>query len=1055
LEEGKKVYDAIMDGAMQITQPAFVSMLCICVAFVPMFALQGVAGFLFAPMAMSVVFAMIASFLLSRTLVPTLALYLLKPHTPQGDAAHERDPHLMARIQRKFEHAFEAMREKYRNLLALTMAHRRVFVFGFLGAVAVSLLLFPLLGEDFFPSVDSGQITLHARTQSGTRIEDTAQAFARIQRVVRQVIPGREISTIVDNIGLNQSPINQIYSNSGIVGLQDGDIFIALNPDHHPTADYVRTLRERLPREFPDVTFSFPPPDITSQILNFGAPAPLDIQVSGVDPVKTEAFAKRLLQGLRHISGVADPRLQQSSSYPQLNFTADRGRMAQTGLTERDVTNALATALAGTSTSAPNFWLSPNGVSYPMVAQTPEYRMDTLPELQNLPVTPANGGASQILGGLGNFGRGQTAAVVTHYNIQPTVDIYATTQGRDMGAVAADVQKLIDDNNKFLPRGSTVALRGQVTTMKTAFTGLFFGLLAAVVPIYLLIVVNFQSWGDPFAIITGLPAALAGIVWILFTTGTTLSVPALTGAIMCMGVATANSILVIAFARERLTHHGDAVLAAVEAGVTRFRPVLMTAGAMIIGMLPMALGLGEGGEQNAPLGRAVIGGLLCATCATLLFVPVVFSILHDRKRRRKPPSQKTRPLASPIRELEKRMPDKNPDASPTTTGHREPTREEMLRHEAPPGLQRWGLIAIVVLAVIAVAGIAWRLYERHVTRSWTDDQVVQTVQVIRVPPTGRGAVLSLPGQLQAFTNAPIYAQVSGYVQKWFIDIGATVKQGQLLAQIDPRPYQAALDQAKGSLARDSATLANAKLDLQRYQVLAAQNAISNQQLATQRATVDADAGVVQTDRAAVDNAAINLAYTRIIAPFDGTVTSRNIDIGNLVTAGTPTATPLFTVADQKRLRVYVNVPQNYSAAIRPGTTVAFTVPDYPGRDFQASLVASAGAMVQSTNTMLVQFGTDNSDGLLKPGSYANVKLPLPEGANGIHLPATALIFRDSGMMVAVVTRDNKIAMKPVTIQRDMGASVDLAAGVLLPTDRIVDNPPDSLQAGDTVQVAGK
>jgi CzcA family heavy metal efflux pump len=630
LEQGANVYDAIMEGARQIATPAFVSTMCICIAFVPMFTLQGVAGFLFVPMALSVVYAMIASFILSRTLVPTMALYLLKPHTPEDDSAHASDPHMLARLQRKFERGFEIMRENYRNLLALVMVHRRIFVFGFLGAVAVSLLLFPLLGEDFFPAVDAGQITLHTRTKSGTRIEDTAQIVARIEREVRKVIPPDDVDTIVDNIGLNQSPINQIYSNSGIVGLQDSDLFISLKNGHRSTAGYVRTLREILPRKFPDVTFSFPPPDITSQILNYGAPAPLDVQISGVNAKATEAFAERMLRGMRQISGIADPRIQQSNTYPQLNFLADRSRMAQTGLTEHDVTSALSTALAGTSTSAPNFWLSPNGVSYPMVAQTPEYRTDSLPALQNLPVTPAGGGAQQVLGGLGSFDRSQTAEVVSHYNILPEVDIYATTQGRDLGAVSKDVQKLIDDNSRFLPRGMTATLHGQVVTMNTAFMGLFYGLLAAVVLIYLMIVVNFQSWTDPFVIVTALPAALAGIAWMLFATGTTLSVPALTGAIMCMGVATANSILVIAFARERLNHHGDAVMAAVEAGATRFRPVLMTAGAMVIGMLPMALGMGEGGEQNAPLGRAVIGGLICATCATLLFVPVVFSILHDR-----------------------------------------------------------------------------------------------------------------------------------------------------------------------------------------------------------------------------------------------------------------------------------------------------------------------------------------------------------------------------------------------------------------------------------------
>jgi CzcA family heavy metal efflux pump len=647
LEHGKQVYDAIMDGARQITQPAFVSLLCICVAFVPMFSLQGVAGFLFVPMAMAVVFAMIASFILSRTLVPTLALYLLRLHAEEHAALGNN---MFARLQKRFEKGFADMRESYRNLLALAMTNRRHFVFGFLGAVTASMLLVPFLGQDFFPSVDSGQITLHARTPAGTRVEDTTQIVANIEHEIHRVIPRSELTTIVDNVGLNQSPTNMIYNNTGTVSLQDADLFITLNRNHGPSADYVRTLRERLPRIFPAVTFSFPPPDITSQILNFGAPAPLDVQVTGTNLEAAEAFAQRILREIRKVPGLVDARMQQSSSQPQLQVDADRSRMAQLGLTERDVTNALATSLAGTSQTAPNFWLNPkNGVSYFMTAQTPEYKLDSLEALQNLPVTGSTGSSAQVLGGLSSISRSQSRTVVTHYNIMPTIDLFATNQDRDMGAVAKDVQKIIDANTKYLPRGATVNLRGQVVTMNTAFSGLFYGLLAAVVLIYLLIVVNFQSWTDPFVIITALPAALAGIVWTLFTTGTTLSVPALTGAIMCMGVATANSILVISFARERLAVHGDAVLAAVEAGFARFRPVCMTALAMIIGMSPLALGLGEGGEQNAPLGRAVIGGLVFATGATLLFVPVVFSIIHGRhaaRRRKMGPAPRTPPAPS-------------------------------------------------------------------------------------------------------------------------------------------------------------------------------------------------------------------------------------------------------------------------------------------------------------------------------------------------------------------------------------------------------------------------
>ena len=642
LEHGKTVKTAIMDGARQIVQPAFVSLLCICIVFVPMFALEGIAGYLFTPMAMSVVFAMIASFILSRTLVPTLSLYLLKPHAhamhnvAAADRALHRAQgrHMLARLQGRFETGFEDFRETYRNLLALALSRRRPFVIGFLALVAVSFVLVPFLGSNFFPSIDTGQITLHVRTPAGTRIEDTTRIFGRVEDQIRRTIPPKEMGPIVDNIGQPFSSINLIYNNTGLIGEQDGDIFLSLNEGHHPTADYVRRLRAELPRLFPGSTFSFPPADIVSQILNFGTPAPIDVQVSVSNTSAPAAvvFARQLLPQLRAIPGIADTRIQQSNSYPQLHFNADRMRMAQFGFAEKDVTGALATALAGTGQTAPNFWLNPvTGVSYSIVTQTPEYRLDTMAALQNLPVTPANGGTTQVLGALGKLKRETIPSVVTHYDVQPTFDIYATTQDRDLGGVAADVRRVMAANQSKLPRGATLTLRGQVVTMETAFSGLFFGLAGAIVLIYLLIVVNFQSWLDPFVIITALPAALAGIIWTLFATGTTLSVPALTGAIMCMGVATANSILVVSFARERLAATGDAMRAAVEAGFTRFRPVLMTALAMIIGMAPMALGLGEGGEQNAPLGRAVIGGLIFATCATLMFVPVVFSIVHGRK----------------------------------------------------------------------------------------------------------------------------------------------------------------------------------------------------------------------------------------------------------------------------------------------------------------------------------------------------------------------------------------------------------------------------------------
>jgi len=636
LEQGKDVRTAILDGAQQIVTPAFVSLLCICIVFVPMFMLQGVAGFLFVPMAKAVVFAMIASFVLSRTLVPTMAAYLLRPHHPADgnqDRPAPRNP--VARFQRRFEARFSRIREGYRGLLGQALEHRRVFVTGFLVVVVLSFGLAPFLGENFFPSVDSGQISLHARPPVGTRLEDASAEFGRIEQHIRQVIPRDELVSIVDNLGLPTSAVNTVYNNSGVIGYQDGDVYVTLKPHHRPTAEYVKILREQLPKQFPGTTFSFLPADIISQILNFGSPAPIDLQVSGKNAAENQAYAARMLRDIRGIPGVADARIQQSLVSPQLKVDVDRTRMTQLGLTEQDVSTSVGAMLAGTSQSAPTYFLDPKtGVSYPIVAQTPQQELSTIADLANVPVTGSGAGAVQPLGGLGNVTRASAAAVVSHYDIQPVIDIYATTQGRDLGGVARDIGKVMKAHAKEAPKGSTVTLRGQVVTMNTAFSGLMFGLVAAVALIYLLIVVNFQSWTDPFVIVTALPAALAGIVWTLFATGTTLSVPALTGAIMCMGVATANSILVVSFARERLEITGDPVVAALEAGFTRFRPVLMTALAMIIGMAPMALGLGEGGEQNAPLGRAVIGGLVWATFATLLFVPVIFAIAHGRKAAR-------------------------------------------------------------------------------------------------------------------------------------------------------------------------------------------------------------------------------------------------------------------------------------------------------------------------------------------------------------------------------------------------------------------------------------
>ena len=636
LEQGKEVEEAILDGARQIVTPAFVSLLCICIVFVPMFFLEGVSRFLFVPMAIAVMLSMTFSFILSRTLVPTMANFLLKKHLPHTDmhglaSALPSTNNPFKLFQRSFEAKFERFRDMYLEALKTAMATRKKFVVVFMAIILLSFGLIPFIGSNFFPSVDGGQILIHARLPVGTRVEESAKRFSAIEDGIRKVIPTSEIGTLVDNIGLPPSSINLTYNNTGVVGTQDGDIQIALRQGHKPTADYVRELRLKLPIEFPDVVFSFPPADIVSQILNFGAPAPIDIQIRGNDLPANFVYANGLLKKLKRIPGLADIRIQQSQKSPVFEVNMDRSQAQELGLTAKDVTNSMVVNLAGSSQVSPTYWLNPaNGVSYPIVMQTPQYNLNSLSSLSNISVTGSGNNSAQLLGGLAQFNRTNANASISQYDIQTMVQINATPQDRDLGSITADIRKVIEESSVDLPKGTKVVLLGQVKTMEKAFTGLLYGLLGAIVLIYFLIVVNFQSWRDPLVIISALPAALAGIVWMLFATRTTLSVPALTGAIMCMGVATANSVLVISFAREKLDELNDSVAAALEAGFVRFRPVLMTALAMVIGMLPMALGLGEGGEQNAPLGRAVIGGLIFATVATLMFVPVVFSMVHPK-----------------------------------------------------------------------------------------------------------------------------------------------------------------------------------------------------------------------------------------------------------------------------------------------------------------------------------------------------------------------------------------------------------------------------------------
>jgi len=634
LHLGKPLHDAIIVGAGEIGVPAFVATLCICIVFVPMFFLSGVARFLFVPLAEAVVFAMAASYILSRTLVPTLVMLLMGSHG-QVDSAKES---LLQRLYRAFDNRFERVRHGYTLVLSSLLAHRRRFALAFLGFCLLSCLLYPFLGRDFFPNVDGGQIRLHMRMPTGTRIEETARAADEVERVIRTLIPASELETILDNLGVPNSGINLSYSNAGTIGTLDGEILMALKEGHRPTEELVSMLRAELPRRFPGIEFFFQPADIVTQILNFGLPAAIDVQFTGPNMEANARLAAELTKQIRQIPGAVDAHVHQRLDGPSLDLRMDRTRLQQFGLSASNVGQNLLIALAGSSQTQPAFWLNPNnGVVYNIAVQSPQYQVDSLDALLNIPVSPgANASTTppQLLGNLVDVHAGRQMAVASRYNISPAIDVYVSVQGTDLASVAGQVSALVEQIKPKLARGSQVVIRGQVETMQSSFTGLGVGLAMAIVLVYLLVVVNFQSWIDAAIIIAALPAALAGIAWMLFITGTTLSVPALTGAIMTMGVATANSILIVAFARQRREEGATPLAAALEAGSTRIRPVLMTALAMIIGMIPMALGLGEGAEQNAPLGRAVIGGLMLATVSTLFFVPVVFAGVHQRLARR-------------------------------------------------------------------------------------------------------------------------------------------------------------------------------------------------------------------------------------------------------------------------------------------------------------------------------------------------------------------------------------------------------------------------------------
>jgi multidrug efflux pump subunit AcrB len=651
LEAGAEKREAILKASGEIAVPTLVSTLSICIVFIPMFLLSGVARYLFVPLAEAVVFAMLASYFFSRTLIPTLAMYLLRSNAERS-AGPAAAPGPFMRFQRRFESGFEKFRDFYKGWLERGLARPRALGLVFLGVCAGTAVLVPFLGQDFFPTVDTGEIRLHLRAKTGTRIEETARITDNVEKRIRSAIPPAELAGVLDNIGLPVSGINLTYDSASPIGAADADVLVTLTPKHRPTSQYVQQLRSELIAAFPGVSFAFLPADIISQILNFGLPSPIDIQIVGADMSGNRAVAAKLVAQLRQVQGLVDLRIQQPDDAPAINIDVDRTEAIKAGFQQRAIAQNLLIALSGSSQTSPNFWLNPdNGVSYPLMTMTPQHAIDSLQALRNIPLadgslaaaaSPVAGATtSQLLGSIGTLERGSQDGVISHYNVQPVIDIFGSVQGRDLGGVAHDIARIVDQTRGHLPAGSSIVLRGQVQTMQSSFMGLMTGLAFAVLLVYLLMVINFQSWIDPLIIISGLPSALVGIVWMLFITGTTVSVPALTGTIMCIGIATANSILVVSFARESVSQGVEPFHAAFEAGIGRFRPVLMTALAMVIGMLPMALGLGDGGEQNAPLGRAVIGGLLIGTLSTLLFVPVVFSAVHGWLKRREALSAST------------------------------------------------------------------------------------------------------------------------------------------------------------------------------------------------------------------------------------------------------------------------------------------------------------------------------------------------------------------------------------------------------------------------------
>ena len=1007
--------------------PALVSTLCICIVFVPMFFLEGVSRYLFVPLAEAVVFAMLASYALSRTLVPTLAKYWLRAH---GDVEVRQSPRgFWARLQAGFERGFDGLRRSYRRFLAIALLNRKAFAAGFIALTAASMLLTPYLGQDFFPAVDAGQIKLHLHAHAGTRIEETARLSDGVETEIRRLIPADEIQNMVDNIGLPVSGINLTYSNSAPTGPADADIMISLKPVHTPTADIIRTLRNRLPKAFPGVDFAFLPADMVGQILNFGLPAPINIQVVGANKAANRQYAVNLREKLAHIPGIVDLHIHQAADSPQLRVNVDRLRALDVGLTQRDIANNILISLSGSFQNTPNFWINPkNGVSYPVVVQTPQYQIDSLEALGNVSIAGTSSTQPQILGALGEFGRGIGPEVVTHYNIQPTIDIFAAVQDRDLGGVAAEIRRVLAETARDVPKGSTVVLRGQIATMESSYLSLYGGLVLSIVLVYLLIVVNFQSWLDAFIIITALPASLAGIVWMLFVTHTTLSVPALTGAIMCMGVATANSILVISFARERMEQGRKALRAALDGR-----------------LLPFQAGVDDGTGHDHRHGADGFGAGRRRRAERTAWPrgDWRFGLRHCRD-----PVLRSDDLLS--------CPQPPSKASAMSAGGsmltRVPTRLPVRSGSKSRVLWSVGLTTCIVMALAAAGGIFLRQVAGARLADLTEDQAKTVVAVTKAKPGTANAELVLPGNVQALIELPIHARTSGYISSWLVDIGAPVKKGQLLAEIDTPEIDAQLNQAEADLAVADANEAIANTTAQRFQKLVLTASVSRQDADDKAAAAVAKTALVASAKANLDRLRHMVEFKHVVAPFDGVVTARRIDVGALINAGGGNGPELFRIADRTTLRVYVQVPQAYAPQVKIGTVAELRLAEYPGRTFAGKLVRTADAIEPVSRTLLAEFRLDNAQNQLLAGSYAEVHLKLSSPPGILRLPVNTLLFRSDGLRVAKADEQGRVSLAPIVLGRDFGTEVEVVDGVK-PTDNIILNPPDSLAAGQIVHFA--